>query len=118
MRNIEVLFAKLVDKGLVKEDVQVFMIGFLRVEKFAGDIPLECIDMIIADFAKIDLNMFINDDGLFGWFKEKIVTLLADACYYGAKKDCFANEDITRIFFLFQLLHDNTIASNNLRFAN
>lgn len=118
MRNIELLFEKLVSNGLIKKEIQVFMIGFLRVEKLVGDIPPECIDMIIADFEKIDLNMFINDDGLFGWFKERSVTLLADACYYGAKKDCFVNEDITRIFFLFQLLHDYTTANDSLCFAN
>lgn len=119
MRNVELLFEKMVKKGLIKKEIQIFILGYLKVERFTSDIPFECINTIITSFGKLDTkNLCINDDGLSGWFEKKIVDFLSDAYYFGAKNDCFTNEDVTKIFFLFQLLHDHIYANNSLRFAS
>ena len=117
LRNIKLLFEKMVRRELMKKEIQIFILGYLQVEKYVGDVPFECIDTIIANYNKLDAKNFcIDDDGLSGWFKYKLVDFLSDAYFFGVKENCFSNEDITKIFFIFQLLHDYINANNSLRF--
>lgn len=118
MNNIKTLLQGLIDKGLIKTEVRDFMLRFLTKNNLAEDISAKCIPLIMDSFAMLDLDLFINDDGLSGTYKDKVPNFLADACFYGALKDCFTKEDITRLFFLYQLLNDHIVARDSLAFKN
>lgn len=118
MDNIKMLLQGLIDNDLIKPEVRDFILWFLTKNNLAEDISAKCIPLMMDSFARLDLDLFINDDGLSGAFKDKAPRFLADACFFGALKDCFTQEDITRLFFLYQLLHDHVVARDSLVFKN